>query len=471
VPSSRLGGAQSSVNDWVARSASRALPDEGYALDPRQSDTTGTLRYLWKSRLPQAPAVLDPAGYAEIAEASLSVLRGAGRLLAMPHARSELARISDFSSAELTVVDDDFFLDPLIVARSDVVLGDEGAKLTEINITSRIAIYLEHDMMAEAIESEPRLREAIDALGLRRLAVGPAVGTLLRSCAQRSTDGAVCIAHGRLSGALRDHYLLRMLCDRFGGLGFATFAAPLTDLEVRRDGLVHPHHGRVSVLYRLFGPSDLTATEPLLSDLRRLARFSRLAVVDGFIGESYASKLLLTLLSNRRWLDKLQPDVAEAMCRYVPWTRLLDDCRTELGTRTIDLLAYTAEHRAELVLKPGRGSGGVWVVIGGEVTQQQWERAIGSALRSKVPWVVQRYLESATMGILVRGPDGVLYEEERSANYSGILIDRTCVGVTRRDGPRSTSVLNSLQGAVTSPVYSFDDPFGDVGAGLAARAK
>lgn len=392
----------------------------------------------------------------------------------MPAARSEIRRISQFTDAELAVADDSFSFDPYAMARSDVVLSDEGVKLCEINITSRLGNVLEHDVMAAAVEGDDVLKGVIESLSLRRLAVTPAVRSLLGTCLERAGEGSICITHRKSAAALKEHYLfnvIKLLVAKLNEIGFSAFTASLDDLEIDRNGIVHPVHGRVAVLYRMFGPSDLTASHLSPARLRQLTGLRRVVIIDGFRAESYVTKLLMAMLSSRRWLDQLPAGLAEAMTRYVPWTRLLEDVSTERGSSAVDLIPYAVGHRDSLVLKPGRGSGAMWVVIGAETPQELWERAISSALRSNAPWVVQEYLRSAPVRILGLGEDGQPSEIYRSVNYCGILIGRAGVGVTRRDGPKNRAVLNILQGAAVSPVYSGISHDSDVHYDLTRRSS
>jgi len=81
--------------------------------------------------------------------------------------------------------------------------------------------------------------------------------------------------------------------------------------------------------------------------------------------------------------------------RHVPWTRIVEDVRTDYDGEPIELLRYMRRHQRRLVMKPSDEYGGKGVTLGWEVSVRQWERSIEQALSGgKLPneqgcWVVQ----------------------------------------------------------------------------------
>jgi hypothetical protein len=126
--------------------------------------------------------------------------------------------------------------------------------------------------------------------------------------------------------------------------------------------------------------------------------------------------------------------------------------------RTVDLVPHVLGRRDELVLKPGRGSGGVWVVIGREETQANWAKAVAAALKTKIPWVVQEMVEPHVIPCASRSrpdPSAGISVSPRVANYGCILIDGRQSGLIRRDGDAGFINLNTVQNASAAPVYAF----------------
>src|SRR5579864_9616333 len=106
------------------------------------------------------------------------------------------------------------------------------------------------------------------------------------------------------------------------------------------------------------------------------------------LGVLCSYKHTLELLTDEQYELPLDPDLRAVVRAHVPWTRALRPTKTTLDGRSIDLLAYVDQHKDEFVLKPGGGSGGVGVSIGGRCTSSEWAQALAQAIGTHV---VQRY--------------------------------------------------------------------------------
>jgi hypothetical protein len=108
-------------------------------------------------------------------------------------------------------------------------------------------------------------------------------------------------------------------------------------------------------------------------------------------------KALLELLSAPSFTERFPPADRSVLAEVLPWTRVLRPGRTldEAG-REIDLVSWVMDHGESLVLKPSEGYGGFGVTVGAAAGESRWKTAVGAALRSRVPHVVQRHAEAAT---------------------------------------------------------------------------
>jgi len=115
------------------------------------------------------------------------------------------------------------------------------------------------------------------------------------------------------------------------------------------------------------------------------------------------SKLTMGLLSEGRpWMTEGERRLVE---RYLPWTRILSERRTERQGRQVDLLPFVLANRELLVLKAGLGDCGKQVVIGRQVDQAEWESAVGEAVVGGTS-VVQQFVEPQTCRVALIA-DGV----------------------------------------------------------------
>ncbi|WP_394836775.1 hypothetical protein LVJ94_07690 [Pendulispora rubella] len=96
------------------------------------------------------------------------------------------------------------------------------------------------------------------------------------------------------------------------------------------------------------------------------------------------NKALFALLTDPEIVETLEPEVREAVVRHVPWTRVVEESRTEYGGagNQVDLLPFIAKHRDRFALKPTNVEGGKGVVLGWQCDAGTWETALSRALES-----------------------------------------------------------------------------------------
>lgn len=451
-----VGEAQHTINAYAMQ-----LPDSELESQPDRDDTiayrSNVFDALWRAR-PVAPAVLTSAAAAKVAGASLDLLHALEELLKIPEARAVLARMSGYPSAALGLLSDTLGEDPFIFGRTDVILNGDSIAISELNVTSRLGFLFEHDLMTEELERSEAFSQIVKTFRLRAHSVLPSV----KGIAQRAFDsrgegkvGVVCSQSPEVRRRL--HYLPELVRCEFSRQGLQTFVCSISDIVPYSGGIKHPRFGQIRLMYRLFGPDDLSDSAVSIETLRGSISSGALKVIDGFLGESFVTKLPLILLSDAYWLSKLPNDLAESVARSVPWTCLLDDSRTEKAAMRVEVIPYALTHRETLVLKPGMGSGGIWVIVGAEVSQRRWEAAITSALRSKMPWVIQEFAEPHIVPVLSRNAEGEIISRDCVTNYCAVLVNHQCAGLMRRESfPESTRILNALRGASAVPLYLSD---------------
>ena len=80
---------------------------------------------------------------------------------------------------------------------------------------------------------------------------------------------------------------------------------------------------------------------------------------------------------------------------HVPWTRVVEDAKSDYYGEPIELLDYIRKKQETLVLKPSDEYGGTGVKLGWKVNAKEWENALQGALpggkKSKAHgcWIVQ----------------------------------------------------------------------------------
>jgi hypothetical protein len=76
-----------------------------------------------------------------------------------------------------------------------------------------------------------------------------------------------------------------------------------------------------------------------------------------------------------------------AIHSYIPWTRVVEERRTQVMGKDIDLVPYISANKDQLVLKPNDDYGGKGVILGWTVDQSTWDGMLQDYL--KEPAIVQ----------------------------------------------------------------------------------
>jgi hypothetical protein len=275
-----------------------------------------------------------------------------------------------------------------VVARLDGFLTPDGVRFIEYN--PRPASLFEHAQMPGVFAALPIMRELARAFDLEAVpfedAFVEALVELRRRFAEQGPATLTVVAE--ISDAV----------DR----EFRAEAQSLGSLLRRaewRVSLCSPkaltcRDGRVFESGREVGPVFVANWERLRRRLPRAHPFWQ-AARDGhvFLVNSHASTLLrgnkatFALLSDPRFARHHEPQVAEALARHVPWTRLVRRGPVEWQGREWDLVELLQAQRGDWVLKPTDAYGGQGVALGWACDRARWAAAVERALAS--PYVVQ----------------------------------------------------------------------------------
>jgi glutathionylspermidine synthase len=105
-------------------------------------------------------------------------------------------------------------------------------------------------------------------------------------------------------------------------------------------------------------------------------------------------KASLAVLHDERNARLFDAAELEAIHASIPWTRVVEERKTVHEGAEVDLLAFIAEHREHLVLKPNDEYGGKGIVLGWEVDDDAWTSAIRTALAE--PYIVPQRIALPT---------------------------------------------------------------------------
>lgn len=153
------------------------------------------------------------------------------------------------------------------------------------------------------------------------------------------------------------------------------------------DGGLRAGDYRFNLIYKRVLISELVDRGGMDHPIIRAVRDRAVCFVNGFRCKLLFKKASFAVLSDERNASLLSSDERAAVADYVPWTRVLEERKTEIAGKPIDLVPFTLANRDRLVLKPNDDYGGHGITLGWTVDQPTWEAAVRHALTT--PYVVQ----------------------------------------------------------------------------------
>ena len=152
--------------------------------------------------------------------------------------------------------------------------------------------------------------------------------------------------------------------------------------------------GHINVIYKRVLLHELVERGGTDHPIFRAYRDGAVCMVNPPACKILHKKASLAVLHDERNAHLFNAEEREAIALSIPWTRVVSDRKTTHDGATVDLLAFIAEHREQLVLKPNDDYGGKGIVLGWEVSDAEWKSAIQTALRE--PYIAQERIALPT---------------------------------------------------------------------------
>ncbi|MET7417646.1 hypothetical protein [Dactylosporangium sp. NPDC005555] len=392
--------------------------------------------------MPAAPMTIPRSSYAELFRVSVALLELVHRtaLESAEETRQRL-RVYRMPATEDRLWMRDAWLEERYadsVARPDVVIGPDGPQFLEFNVSGAIG---------GVVETQSRLET------WRRLH-GDGLYT-------SPSPFAVRAGMFRTIGADLD------VAPRVAIVGSARVAG----VESRYFELEAEHYNSHGLTARFFEPEDLHEAWDVAPHLRYPIGLRDFTIADwldagldtGAVQEAVDHGCLLVgtqtsaflhhkltlgrLSEGRPWMSAADRRLVD---RYVPWTRILADRKTDRDGRPIDLLPFVLARREHLVLKAGIGESGLQVVLGRDTTSTDWEAAVRTAAAEETS-IVQDFVEPGTCRVpLVIDDDADPRDVDVAPVLGPLLFGRRPAGLfCRFYGDGSTGII-SVRGRIPS---------------------
>jgi hypothetical protein len=158
-----------------------------------------------------------------------------------------------------------------------------------------------------------------------------------------------------------------------------------------REGRLRARGRPIDLIYKRVLINELVERGGLQHPIVQAVRDEAVCLANGFRCKLLHKKASLAALTDERNAGLFGPEERAAITRHVPWTRLVEERRTVVDGREVDLVPHILSAREQLVLKPNDDYGGKGVVLGWECDASAWEAAVLGALTE--PAIVQQRIE------------------------------------------------------------------------------
>ena len=342
------------------------------------------------------PRFLSPSQYRFLQQRAAVVLRAfrkAHRAALADETVMAQFRLSDWER-ELARLDPGF-RDASPVSRLDAFFVAEagGLRFTEYNAeTPAGGAY--NDVLTEVFFGLPIMREFMRTWDLRPLpARHDVLHALLDAYAQWSgTRNLPRIAIVDWADVpTRSEFLLFQ--DYFTRQGLSCVI--VDPRETQYDGkCLSSTHGPIDLVYKRVLLTELVEREGLDHPILRAVKDRCVCMVNPPSCKILHKKASLAVLHDERNAALFDETESQAIAASIPWTRVVEERRTTHDGREVDLLPFINDHREQLVLKPNDEYGGKGIVLGWEVDDDAWTRAVSAALAE--PYIVQQRIALPT---------------------------------------------------------------------------
>ncbi len=178
--------------------------------------------------------------------------------------------------------------------------------------------------------------------------------------------------------------------EYFTAVGIEAVIADPRELEWRGGRLLGPG-GPVDLVYKRVLLAELVERCGPETPLLQAVTARGVCMVNPPRCKVLHKKASLAVLSDERNHALFSAEERAGIAVHVPWTRVMEERRTEHQGEPVDLVPFVLASRERLVLKPNDDYGGAGIVLGWTVDGSAWERAVADSLAS--PYIVQERVD------------------------------------------------------------------------------
>ena len=182
----------------------------------------------------------------------------------------------------------------------------------------------------------------------------------------------------------------RLFLDYFQSQGLNCIIADPREMEYS-NGKLYAGNFKVDLIYKRVLITELVREGGLEHPVIQAVKDNAVCMVNPFRCKILYKKTSLAVLSDERNQHLFGHKERQAINQSIPWTRTVEERHTYHEGRPVDLVPYILKHKTRFALKPNDEYGGKGIVLGWLASDEEWERAVVTALES--PHVVQERVE------------------------------------------------------------------------------
>jgi hypothetical protein len=278
------------------------------------------------------------------------------------------------------------FAEPSPTSRLDAFFVGDALRFTEYNAeTPAGAGY--NDALSQAFYGLPVMRRFLRRYDVRPLPARHGVLRVLLDAYEqwggRREPPAIAILDWKDVPTFSEFVLFR---DYFRDQGIPCEIVDPREVEYRQ-GRLRAGDFTITLIYKRVLLSELVEREGMENPVLRAVRDRAVCMVNPIQCKLLHKKTSLAVLSDERNAAWFNQQERRAIDAHIPWTRRVEERRTQFQGQPVDLIPFVLRSRDQLVLKPSDDYGGAGITLGWEVDAATWEAAVQQALAR--PYIVQ----------------------------------------------------------------------------------
>lgn len=398
------------------------------------------------------PHLLTRERYDEISNAAQTIAVAAEILTEVALADDKLLAKFDLTDKELQLVRIDPGYERLCAtSRLDTFVAGDSFKFLEYNAETPAGVGdqkpLEHvlesiDSTKDFLENNKHWRPRPHQVLLRTLF------HVYREFGGRKGKPNIAIVDWDGVPTEAEFYILK---DYFESMGFRTLVVDPGELEYDGDQL-HAGSFEIDILYKRILTLEFLEKFDDSHPLWRAYVDGNICMANSFKVKIAHKKMSFAIMTDEEYASIFTPRQLEVMVNHIPWTRKVDESKTTLDGKDIDLVAFIRGNRDKFLLKPNDDYGGKGIVLGWESSQGQWDEAINEALsdsfvvQERVPIeksVFPTFSDKVSLEELLVGFDPFLFQNDVEGGLVR-LSSSSLVNVSQGGGQTALIVLEDI---------------------------